>query len=74
MTKNKIIIPDEDVYKLSKTTVHDKAKTEYVVQRSETEDFILIKIWIKKDAMKVSVNKLMDLIGKVIPEFIKEKK
>lgn len=48
---------------------------DYVVQRSEINDGdILVKIWIKKDALKVSPNQLMDLISKVIPDLIKDKK
>lgn len=47
--------------------------TDYVVQRSEEGDWYVVRIWIKKDAMKVSINQIMKLIGQVMPDFIKEK-
>lgn len=46
---------------------------DYVVQRSDEGEWYVVRIWIKKDAMKVSINKLMNLVSQVIPDFIKEK-
>lgn len=47
---------------------------DYIVQRSEDEGWYVIRIWIKKTAMKGSINALMGRVAKIIPGYIKETK